>query len=77
MNAPVRVSELLALGDIHDFEECVGHHVWFFTEGWIDLQTAVDNLWRLGERWLLVEELGADRVQQMIAQPFAIARGSA
>ncbi|UWU87935.1 hypothetical protein N2605_16285 [Bradyrhizobium yuanmingense] len=76
MNAPLQVSAPIALGDIHDFEECVGHHVWFFLEGWVDLQTAVDNLWRLAERWLLVDEFGADRVQHTIAVPFAVARGA-
>lgn len=77
--APVQVAHMRhldrELGNLHDFEECVGHHVWFFLEGWVDLHVAVDNLWRLAERWQLLDDLGPDRVQEIIARPFAVARG--
>jgi hypothetical protein len=74
MNAPLQLSETRALGDINDFTECCEVHVWFCDEGWISLQTAVDNLQYLAERWGLVDELGQDAVQAIIAEPFAIVR---
>lgn len=71
MNAPVHVSQPQLLGDVEDFAECCEVHAWFFAKGWVSLHTAVDNLQRLAERWGLVDELGQDSVQAMIAEPFA------
>jgi hypothetical protein len=63
MNAPLRTVDLV----IADFVECCEHQAWFFHEGWLPLQTAVDNLQRLAERWGLVEEIGQDELQRLIA----------
>jgi hypothetical protein len=71
MNAPLSALETRALGDIEDFTECCEVHAWYCAEGWISLQTAVDNLQALAERWALVTELGQDAVQKIIATPFA------
>ena len=67
MNAPVRASHLIPLGDVRDFAECCDDHAWFYANGWISLQTAVDNLQHLAERWALINEIGQDAVQRMIA----------
>jgi hypothetical protein len=64
MNAPVRTEPL---GDIDDFVECCEQQAWFYAEGWVSLQTAVDNLQYLAERWHLVELYGQDAVQAIIA----------
>jgi hypothetical protein len=55
------------LGDLEDFREACEAHAWFFQEGWISLHVAVDNLQRLAERWGLVDEIGQDEVQRVIA----------
>jgi hypothetical protein len=73
MNAHVQI-ERLVLGDIDDFAECAGYQAWFFSEGWIDLHTAVDNLQRLAELWGLVDDVGQDRVQEIMAEMFAQVR---
>jgi hypothetical protein len=65
MNAAI--DHAAALGDIHDFIECCEAHGWFYSEGWISLQTAVDNLQHLAERWGLVDEIGQDQIQSEIA----------
>jgi hypothetical protein len=75
MNAPLPISQTVALGSAEEFEECCEVHAWFYSEGWISLQTAVDNLQRLAERWVLVDELGQDLIQEIIAAPFALYRG--
>jgi hypothetical protein len=66
----------MPFGDIADFLECVEYQAWFFSMGWIDLLTAVDNMQRLADLWGLINEVGQDRVQQAIATPFACARGA-
>ncbi len=60
-------TEQVARGTIAEFVECCDHHAWYFAEGWISLQTAVDNLQYLAERWGLIEEVGQDEVQRLIA----------
>jgi len=71
MNAPVRASDLAPLGDAHDFAECCGTDAWFYSNGWISLHTAVDNLQNLAERWGLIEEIGQDAVQAIMVDAFA------
>jgi hypothetical protein len=71
MNAPLLMPETAAsLGDIDDFTECCQVHAWYYAEGWISLQTAVDNLQNLAERWALIAEIGQDAVQELIAASF-------
>jgi hypothetical protein len=77
MNAPLRVSEAAPLGNVEDFLEVCDQQAWFYAEGWISLHTAVDNLQYLAERWGLVDELGQDAVQAIIAEPSAIVRSEA
>jgi hypothetical protein len=67
MNAPLQISEASALGDIDDFFECCEQQAWFYAEGWVSLQTAVDNLQYLAERWLLIEQHGQDAIQALMA----------
>src|ERR1700723_1822931 len=64
MNAPVRTD---TLGDIDDFVECCEQQAWFYAEDWVSLQTAVDNLQYLAERWHLVALYGQDAIQTIIA----------
>jgi hypothetical protein len=64
MNAPVRTEPL---GDICDFIEVCDQQTWFYAEGWVTLQTAVDNLQYLAERWHLVALYGQDAMQTIIA----------
>jgi hypothetical protein len=71
MNAPVRASDLAPLGDAHDFAECCGTDAWFYSNGWISLLTAADNLQNLAERWGLIEEIGQDTVQAIMVDAFA------
>ncbi|MEK9281188.1 hypothetical protein MTR72_16460 [Bradyrhizobium sp. ISRA442] len=71
MNAAVKVSNRRILGDVDDFVEVCGQQAWFFSEGWIDLHTAVDNLQRLAELWGLIEEVGQDAIQALMADAFA------
>jgi hypothetical protein len=71
MNAPVRASDLAPLGDAHDFAECCGTDAWFYSNNWISLHTAVDNLQNLAERWGLIEEIGQDAVQAIMVDAFA------
>jgi hypothetical protein len=71
VNAPVRIAESDAGGDLADFAECCEAHAWFWDEGWISLQIAADNLQYLAERWSLVDEHGQDAIQDCIAGPFA------
>jgi hypothetical protein len=54
-------------GAIDNFLECCDQQAWFYNEGWISLQTAADNLQSLAERWGLVDEIGQDAVQRLIA----------
>jgi hypothetical protein len=65
MNAPVRT--IGTIGDIFDFIEVCDQQEWFYAEGWVSLQTAVDNLQYLAERWRLVDLYGQDAVQDVIA----------
>src|SRR5437879_5855625 len=67
MNAPVRSSHQVPLGDVYDFAECCDRYAWFYANGWISLQTAVDNLQHLAEQWGLVEDIGQDQIQRLIA----------
>jgi hypothetical protein len=67
MNAPAKISHLISLGDLYDFAECCEDHAWFYANHWISLQTAVDNLQGLADRWGLIEDLGQDAVQQMMS----------
>jgi hypothetical protein len=67
VNAPLRNLETAALGDVEDFTECCQVHAWYYAEGWISLQAAVDNLQRLAARRGLVDEIGQDAVQRLIA----------
>jgi hypothetical protein len=71
MNAPLPASEIHALGSLDEFAECCEIQVWFRDNGWVSLHTAVDNLQRLAELWLLVEEYGQDVVQAIMADAFA------
>jgi hypothetical protein len=75
MNAPFRVSEYVALGDVEDFKECCEVHAWYCDEGWISLQTAADNLQCLAERWALIDEIGQDAVQAIMATAIAAETG--
>jgi hypothetical protein len=75
MNAPLSIPAS-AQGDLEEFVECCEVHAWFFAEGWISLQTAVDNLQALAERWGLISLHGQDAVQQIIAGPATIQAGS-
>jgi hypothetical protein len=56
-----------ALDDIADFAECCEVHAWYHAEGWISLQTAVDNLQALAERWGLPGLHGQDEIQRIMA----------
>jgi hypothetical protein len=67
MNAPLRVAKTASLGDIEDFAECCKIQAWFCDNGWSSLQTAVDHLQWLAERWGLIDEFGQDFVQSLIA----------
>jgi hypothetical protein len=67
MNAPVRSSHLIPLGDICDFVEVCDDNGWFYANGWITLQRAVDNLQHLAELWGLVDDIGQDAIQNVIA----------
>jgi hypothetical protein len=71
VNALVRIAENVVRGDLAEFAECCEAHAWFWDEGWISLQTAVENLQYLAERWCLVDEHGQDAIQECIAGPFA------
>jgi hypothetical protein len=71
MNAPLLISETALLGDVEDFTECCQVHAWYYAEGWISLQTAVDNLQYLAERLALVDGFGQDQVQAVIAAAFS------
>jgi hypothetical protein len=71
MNAPVRASDLAPLGDAQDFAECCGTDAWFYSNGWISLHTAVDNLQNLAEHWGLSEEIGQDAVQAIMVDALA------
>jgi hypothetical protein len=63
----IKVATPCALGDVHDFVECCEQQAWFYAEGWVTLQKAVDNLQYLAERWGLIEEIGRDAVQEIMA----------
>jgi hypothetical protein len=39
--------------------------------GYLDLQSAVDELWAAAERDGLVDEFGADEVQRVLSESFA------
>src|SRR5262245_24937136 len=45
-----------------------------WASGQMDLHTAVDELWRDAERDGLVDKLGADKLQQLLADAFAPVR---
>lgn len=70
MNAPVRADRLI-LGDVDDFAECCAFEAWFVDEGWKSKQLAVDHLQNLAELWGLIEEIGQDAVQAVMAEAFA------
>jgi len=71
MNASLRVSETVELGDVDDFRECCADHVWSAQIGILALQVAADNLQSLAERWGLVSEYGQDTIQTEMALAFA------
>ncbi len=71
MNAPLQTSEIHVLGGLDEFAECCEIQVWFCANGWASLHTALDNLQRLAERWLLINEYGQDAVQALMADAFA------
>jgi hypothetical protein len=73
MNAPVQVAEADAIADIEDFLEVCEQQGWFYSEGWIPLQIAVDNLQYLAERWGLVDLHGQDEIQAAMSFAFAAA----
>lgn len=58
-------------GDVADFRDCCADHAWFYSQGWISLQIAVDNLQGLAERWDLISVCGQDAVQAMLAETFS------
>jgi hypothetical protein len=72
MNALVRIAEPVAQGTIDDFAEACDDHEWLHANGWISLQTAVDNLQHLAERWELIQEFGQDFIQRLIAYKHTI-----
>jgi hypothetical protein len=59
---------------IEEFVECCWQHAWFFSEGWISLQTAVDNLQAMAGRWGLVDSHGQEDVQGIMGAAFRFAR---
>ena len=72
----VLVKPSSVLGDLEDFIECCEVHAWFWFEGWIPLQAAVDNLQWLAERWGLVDEgPGQDRIQLTMSRAFVLRTG--
>jgi hypothetical protein len=74
MNAPVRIVDAEALGNIEDFHECCADHAWFLDLGIIELPAAVDNMQGLAERWGLIQLHGQDVVQQIMADAFGWGR---
>lgn len=56
--------------DATEFAECCAMRRWFVDEGWISLQTSVDDMQYLAEHWGLVDEIGQDEVQRIIAEAF-------
>lgn len=75
MNAPLTFFEAEAIASMGDFQECCEQQAWFFSEGWIPLSVAVDNLQWLAERWALIDFYGQDTIQDEIAGVFAVVRG--
>jgi hypothetical protein len=60
-------SDAAVPGDIDDFCEACSATAWFYSSGWIDLHTAVDNLQWLAARWALIERYGQDEIQAVMA----------
>ncbi|MEH2546652.1 hypothetical protein V1283_003297 [Bradyrhizobium sp. AZCC 2262] len=54
-----------------EFAECCGYQRWFVDEGWVNIQTAVDNLQLLAECAGYVDELGQDECQRLMSEAFA------
>ena len=78
MNAPVRQSERLVLGDFADFRDVCGFEAWYVDRGWKSRQLAVDQLQNLAWLWDLVgDDFSQDRVQAAMAAAFAHVRRSA
>jgi hypothetical protein len=67
MNAPVRIAEAEAVGDIEDFRLCCAEHRYFLDLGILALPIAVDNLQWLAERWGLTGLNGQDEIQRIMA----------
>jgi hypothetical protein len=53
------------------FRERAEARVLLCANGYLELQTAVDELWAAAERDGLVKAFGADEVQAILAQSFA------
>ncbi|HEV2159575.1 hypothetical protein [Bradyrhizobium sp.] len=71
MSVHVKVPERLVLGDFEDFLEICGFEAWYVERGWKSKQLAVDQLQTLAELWGLIDDVGQDRVQAVMAAPFA------
>lgn len=54
-----------------EFAERCADQRWFVDEGWVEKQTAVDNLQLLAESAGYVDELGQDEVQRLMGEAFA------
>jgi hypothetical protein len=74
MNAPVRIVDADALGNIEDFHECCAYQAWFLDLGIIELPVVADNMQWLADRWGLIDLHGQDAVQQIMAGAFGWAR---
>ena len=75
MNARARLAETETIVDINDFRECCEIQRWFFDEGWVSKQIAVDNLQTLAECAGYIALHGQDAVQQILAAAFASGGG--
>jgi hypothetical protein len=73
MNAPVKLTEAEPLADLDDFAEACADHAWFHLRGWIDLQTAVDNLQAFAENVGYLDTYDQDEIQAVMARAFLVA----
>lgn len=56
--------------DATEFSECCAMRRWFVDEGWMSLPASVDDMQHLAEHWRLVDEIGQDEVQRIMAEAF-------
>ncbi|MGY4358641.1 hypothetical protein ACVWZR_007765 [Bradyrhizobium sp. i1.3.1] len=70
MNAPVKI-QAGAIGSIKDFTEACRGVRWYFDEGWITKQIAVDGLQFLAEHGGYEAEHGVDQAQRWMSDAFA------